>query len=387
MSAKKIFLFLSLSLATLMTLTLASCGGGSGSSSSGDGTLSLALTDSTTQEYRAVYVTIDRVDVHRADGNWEVVANPEATYDLLKLVNGATVVLGKERLPAGDYTQMRLIIRENEGNHQPPNNYLVRVESENEIIEPLKIPSGPKTGIKLVSGFTINENQTTELLLDFDAMRSIVKAGKSGKYLLKPTIKVLDLSTKATVEGTITTTADQETSPLAGAFVSAQAGEPLTIQAGTISANGDDNKGDYKLFLMPGSYALVATAEGHLPACDSATLASGDLKPVDFDLVRAETIFTLSGEITGAATSIDQNVTLTFYQQIICNDNTITKVVVRELNVATGTEDVDYQLNLPEGNYDVVATRFVIVDEVEVVASTIARNIILNNHLVEDFNF
>ena len=384
MSAKKIFLFLTLSLAALLTLTLASCGGsgGSGSSSTGDGTLKLSLTDSATRDYRAIYVTIDRVDVHRADGNWEVVANPQATYDLLELVNGVTVVLGEDLLPAGDYTQMRLIIGTTADNSDnldglphPYANYLVMADDS---INQLKIPSGPQTGIKLVSGFTINANQTTELLLDFDAMRSVVKAGASGLYLLKPTIKVLHVANVTSVEGTITTMVDDVSTPLSGTFVSAQSGDPLDIQAGTISA---DN-GGYKLFLEPGGYTLVATADGFLPACDSLALATNDQQLLDFDLTAAdpEMIYSLSGEVTVTFPDEDQSVTLTFYQEVTCNDATSATVVVRELNVAAGGS---YEVSLPAGEYKIVATT---IDEDEV-ESTIEFSINLDTNLVENFNF
>lgn len=383
MSVKKLFLFLTLSLATLMTLTLASCGGGGSSSSSttsGDGTLAVELTDSTTQDYRAVYVTIDRVDVHRADDNWEVVANPEATYNLLELINGATVVLGEDLLPAGEYTQMRLIIGDTPDDSQniagkahPHANYLLIGDNLDD--EPLKIPSGPQTGIKLVSGFTINENQTTELLLDFDAMRSIVKAGESGKYLLKPTIKVLKVAEHTSVEGMVTITADEVSTPLAGAFVSAQAGDPLQIQAGTVT----DDEGEYKVFLMPGNYTLVATADGYLPACNPVNLTAGDKLLADFDLTPSEITFTLNGTVTVANPDEDQSVTLTFYQTVACNDATPAYVVVRELNVAADTNGVGYEISLPAGNYEIVAT----TDDKE----PIEINLNLNSDTTESINF
>ncbi len=382
MSVKNLYLFLTLSLAALMTLTLASCGGsgGSGSSSSGDGTLSLSLTDSTTQDYRAVYVTIDRVDVHRADGNWEVVANPQATYNLLELVNGVTVVLGEDQLPAGDYTQMRLIIGDTPddgqniaGNAHPHANYLLIGDTLDD--EPLKIPSGPQTGIKLVSGFTINESQTTELLLDFDAMRSVVKAGASGLYLLKPTIKVLKVAEYTSVEGTVTATINEVSTPLTGAFVSAQAGDPLHIQAGTVT----DDEGEYKLFLMPGSYTLVTTADGYLPACNALTLIAADQLLADFELTPAEITFSLDGTVTVATPDEDQSVTLTFYQTVDCNDATLASVVVRELNIAADTNGVSYEISLPAGNYQIVAT----TDD----KSPIEINLNLNSDTTEHINF
>lgn len=63
-----------LMLCLLFAFSLAACGGNGGSDSggvssdSGVGTLSTSLTDSSTDEYQAVYVTITRVDVHH-DGN------------------------------------------------------------------------------------------------------------------------------------------------------------------------------------------------------------------------------------------------------------------------------------------------------------------------------
>ena len=85
----------------------------------------------------------------------------------------------------------------------------------------LKIPSGLQTGIKIIHGFDINENQTTELILDFNASKSIVKAGASGKWLLKPTVKVLNTEDYSIISGTITDDA-VEPQALEGVLVSAQ---------------------------------------------------------------------------------------------------------------------------------------------------------------------
>jgi len=186
-----------------VNLLLGCGGGGGGSSSSGTGTLSFSLTDSSTMKYSAIYVTIDEVQVNKRDnssnGNsgWATVATPRRTYNLLRLVNGLTEVLGYNELETGTYRQIRLIIgkhAESENNilgiPHPYANYVI-LNDGSDTMEALKIPSGFQTGIKLVHNFQVLENAVVELVLDFDACRSVVETGNS-KFLLKPTIKVIE---------------------------------------------------------------------------------------------------------------------------------------------------------------------------------------------------
>ena len=289
---KKLNVFL---LCLLFAFSLAACGGsggsdsGSVSSDGGVGTLSTSLTDSSTDEYQAVYVTIARVEVHHdGNGSWQTVAEPNKTYNLLDLVNGVREDLGIASLDAGHYTQMRLIIGETAeagginmfSVSHPYANYIINLADE---VHELKVPSGTNTGLKIVNGFNINENQTTELILDFDAMRSVVKAGKSGKYLLKPTIKVLDTADYAIVSGQVNDADTTPATPLEGALVTAQVADAakldvkdqVVIEAGTMA----DVNGDYALFLAPGDYNLVATQPGYLSDCIAINLLAGELKP------------------------------------------------------------------------------------------------------------
>ena len=70
-------------------------------------------------------------------------------------------------------------------------------------VHELTIPSGYQTGVKLVHKFEIVPDRTVDLILDFDACASVVKAGKNGKYLLKPTIKITDAVNNAIVNGIV----------------------------------------------------------------------------------------------------------------------------------------------------------------------------------------
>ncbi len=341
---------------------LTACGDG-GNSSTSNGTLKTALSDSTTDEYQAVYVTIARVEVHHdKDGSWETVATPGMTFNLLDLVNGVRAPLGVSSLATGHYTQMRLIIGKSAGNsmnmlgmQHPHANYNI---DQAGMVHEMKVPSGTNSGLKIVNGFDINENQTTELLLDFDAMHSVVKAGSSGQYLLKPTIKVLDTASYASVYGTVT---DAVNAQQMGVLVSAQllvpaatdAKDQVVIEAGTLTA---DN-GGYALFLAPGDYNLVASQAGYLPACTAVTLLASKVPTVDFTLTAPATSpGNISGTVTMADTTIEMHTTIDFRQQIICTDAlTATTISVKSVNIGDGGV---YTVDLPPGDYQVIISTY-----------------------------
>jgi hypothetical protein len=241
-------------------------------------------------------------------------------------------------------------------NQHPFANYFI--DQNNEIKE-LKIPSGMNTGVKVVNGFDINENQTTELLLDFNAMHSVVKAGSSGKYLLKPTVKVVDTADYAIVYGVV---AEDGTDPqvfLEGALVTAQLpvsnGDPkdqVVIDAGTLS----DENGDYSLFLAPNepgdSYNLVASLSGYHPVCSTVTLGADSVTEVNLDLpVVTTSLGNVSGMVTIANAGVDQFATIEFRQDVSCPTDVET-VTVSSFNIADGGS---YSIELPAGSYQLVA--------------------------------
>ena len=164
----------------------------------GEGKLSILLTDAPA-EFEAVYVTIAEVHVHRAstedessnndDGEWIVVATPNITYNLLELQNGVTTFMGEALIPSGDYTQLRLILGSTPdsnlnllGNPHPETNYIILDDDQAYL---LKVPSNT---VKYNHNFTIVDGGDVEMIIDFDAKKSIHSAGD--KWLLKPVLKV-----------------------------------------------------------------------------------------------------------------------------------------------------------------------------------------------------
>ena len=347
----------SLVITPLAALFLWGCGG-----SGGNGTLSVGLTDASTDQYEAVYVTIKEVQVHMsggADDSWRTVGTPDKTYNLLTLVNGVRESLGIAALTAGHYTQMRLILGDTPDSSvniqslaHPFANYAIDLDG---IYHELKVPSGMQTGIKIVQGFDINENSTTELVLDFDAGASVVIAGNSGQYLLKPTIKVLDTREASIISGVVTKSSDD--GGLAGTTVSAQifngaavdAKDRVTVQAATIS----DADGHFSLFLSPGTYNLVFYTQGFQPFVTKITVAAGESATQDASLDAAAT-GTLSGNTSLSGGDPEAFVTLSFRQDATI-EGTAEQIELTSVNVANGGT---YSVTLPEGAVTVVGSSF-----------------------------
>ena len=171
-------------LAVAASAALVACGGGGDGGvapapSPGSGTLRVALTDAPACGFDEVNVTVERVRAHQSasagenDAGWtDIVVSPARKIDLLTLQNGVLVDLAQTTVPAGNYTQMRLVLVSNKS---VPMSNTVKPTGGSEM--ELDTPSAAQSGLKLINGFTIEPNKTTYLVLDFDACRSIVSRG------------------------------------------------------------------------------------------------------------------------------------------------------------------------------------------------------------------
>jgi len=156
------------------------------------GTFGLQMTDAP-GDFEAVNLVIEEVAIHRDGGEgsgWEVLNATPGTYDLIKLTNGVFAELALSSVPAGTYTQVRLMIGEGS---------TVVVDG---VTHPLAIPSGLRTGLKLTGTFEVPPGGGFDLGLDFDAARSIVTTG-NGTWTLQPTVRVMPLEGAGAVSGAV----------------------------------------------------------------------------------------------------------------------------------------------------------------------------------------
>ncbi|MFZ2814850.1 MAG: DUF4382 domain-containing protein, partial [Rhodoferax sp.] len=179
--------------ASVLAALVAGCGGGDGDGgSSTSGTLGVSLTDAPACGFDEVNVTVTKVRVHQSssagenDGGWtDITLSPAKKINLLDLNNGVLMPLGETPLAAGHYSQLRLVLDPNTSN-----GLVNSVVPTGGVETALVTPSAVQSGIKLVNEFDVASGQRVDLLMDFDACKSIVKRG-NGVYALKPVIRVV----------------------------------------------------------------------------------------------------------------------------------------------------------------------------------------------------
>ncbi|KIC93322.1 DUF4382 domain-containing protein [Flavihumibacter solisilvae] len=144
--------------------------------------LQIRLTDAPNPDVKEVWVDIRDIQINYGDSSkWSSLPHIyPGTYDLLKLTDGKDTLLADATIPSGKLSQLRLILGDN--------NYLIMADGSKQM---LTTPSAQQSGLKVQVHSDLTGGVLYRLILDFDAAKSIVEAGNSGKFLLKPVIRVL----------------------------------------------------------------------------------------------------------------------------------------------------------------------------------------------------
>jgi hypothetical protein len=280
--------------------SLVACGGGGGSGSTPtptatQGTLAVSMTDAPACGFDAVNVTVSKVRVNKSstasdtDAGWtDITLSPAKKINLLDLTNGALSALGQTSLDAGHYTQIRLVLDSNANGNA---NTVIQTGSTTE--QAIDTPSALQSGIKLNGEFDVAAGQKSDIVLDFDACKSIVKKGNGG-FLLKPVIKMIPAALNG-IDGYVATA-------LLSSHVQVSAQQNGKIVSATVP---NATTGEFFLSRLPvGNYDVVITADnsaasviGAVPVASttSTTVVATQAAPI------ALAVSTM-GSISGTAT-------------------------------------------------------------------------------------
>lgn len=185
----------------------------------------------------AVNLVVRAVAVHNsaaADSveGWETLRSDSTTVDLIALRGGVLSSLAIANVPAGHYTQVRLLLG-------PGSTVVV-----DGVTHPLVIPSGLQSGLKLVGSFDVPDGGAVDITLDWNAASSVFQTG-TGTWMLNPVVRFIVMSNAGTIIGTL--------SPANGAVAIRAIQAPDTLQTTVASAS----TGHFTLAALPaGSYTV-----------------------------------------------------------------------------------------------------------------------------------
>ncbi|HHV7519461.1 TPA: DUF4382 domain-containing protein [Burkholderia orbicola] len=319
--------------AAFVPFVLAGCGGGDDGGGTQTGTLHVAMTDAPSCGFDHVYVTVSQVRVNANanaadnDAGWSTVslATPQK-IDLLSLTNGVLADLGQTALPAGQYQQVRLVLAQNQGN-----NLANSVVPTGGVEQALATPSATQSGYKIIQPFTVQPNTLVDLVLDFNACKSIVQRG-NGSYALKPVVTAIPTVVSGAISGYVA-------SAEAGATVYAEQGGKVV--RGTVADSSgkfvlspliqSSTQGNYDVVIVQNNFSSGIVRSVPV-VVNTTTAVSASTAPITLP---ASTMSTVSGTVTASA-----NAFVRALQTVDANAYEITSI---NANMDTGA----YSLSVP----------------------------------------
>jgi hypothetical protein len=155
--------------------------------------LNIKLTDAPAN-YDAVKVDVQKVMVNSGDNEdsgWIEMETIPGIYNLLDFTAGKSTLIATAPINVPQIRQIRLILGTN-------NTVIV-----DGVEHHLDTPSAQQSGLKLKVSQTLAEGVEYTAVLDFNASKSVVSAGQSGKYILKPVISVYFEANTGSIKGSV----------------------------------------------------------------------------------------------------------------------------------------------------------------------------------------
>ncbi|TXD95596.1 DUF4382 domain-containing protein [Gillisia hiemivivida] len=184
-------------MAILAVTVLYSCSNDDSNGGDDSARVKVRMTDAP-GDYKSVFVNVTDVMI-KSDASaseeeaWVSLTGVQTgMYDLLTLTGGVTQLLADAEVEAGYLSEIRLVLGDD--------NYLIL---NDESRQELSTPSAQQSGLKIKVDQELEAGQEYEFLLDFDVDKSIVSAGNSGGFILKPVIRATATAETGTIIGEV----------------------------------------------------------------------------------------------------------------------------------------------------------------------------------------
>ena len=278
----KIKSILSVVFSIIFLLFLQSCNNSEiNNSNSTTSHVNLKLVDAPDDSYKEVWVDIIDVQYNRSDDNigWTSfdgfpVEEGSTLVDLLTLTAGSSHILTDQEIESGMLSQVRLVLGSKNS---------IVFEGSDEMV-PLKTPSAQQSGLKLHLDTELVAGYSYTFILDWDVQKSIVKAGNSGIYNLKPVIRVTAEANSGTILGRVADTKETTENPKPLEALVSVYDVSDTSFSNAIASTTSNDEGVFMLQGIPGgSYVLTIEKE-------------------DYDIAYSETVPVINGEDKDAGT-------------------------------------------------------------------------------------
>lgn len=219
-------------------------------------------------------ISIDSLSVQidtSGDPQWMTVNTTSRDINLLTLQNGNTQVLADTDVKTGDILRMRLHVS------------AASVTLTDDRDFDLTVPSQDVDGIEVaVDDVTVDDDETTELLLDFDVSNSFIPTPNVPNdiddilmFTFDPQIRVEDLSETGSLSGRVYS--NNGTATESDDFV--VQGAAVTVLSSTVEIAGTATGFDgtfHVLGLLPGQYEIMVTAHDYIAGSTGATVVKGE---------------------------------------------------------------------------------------------------------------
>lgn len=198
-------------------------------------------------DYLEVNIEIIDIQFNSSDNeeSWTSFS-PESGYpinvDLTELIAGNSLLLADQIIPSGILKQIRLVLNDN-------NTLVIEGEQGEPISMHLDTPSALQSGLKINLDENLEAGFSYTYILDWDVNKSIIEAGNSGNYILKPVIRANAEANSGYLKGNVVGEVEAEVIPLGNVTVTVYQedtyiADSLTDENGNFVINGLSG-GDY----------------------------------------------------------------------------------------------------------------------------------------------